>query len=620
MNTQKIYKAAQKSALFKKLSKTSRQRLIKQFEIQCLAKGDYLFRARQKSKFMYVVAEGKLRIEKQETDKKNSRITKIVTLRPGDVVGEVALLTDGRHSSQARAATDVTVLRIGKNRLQELLRHHLPLMENLTRIEASRLRENITLKKNQTKELGFILHLYFTTPSDFAAAEPSTTSVLETNKSGTCLVLDKKVLVGRSSAALRNIISARLLKYPSVYLALDASKHDSKTLATLLHMADRLAITFSENKEMVEKTTNLLLQKDARQHITSQNIFTIAVHRPLRESMLRSQIEEQLGLPIKFRLNLGNNYWETNDHRAVLIQCRTIARAISDASQGIAFGGGGARALSEIGVLSELERHHLDFDHVAGTSMGALIAALYAQGLTSREISERFRKYLPDDKGILSYNLPFISFFRDKNINRILRRLFGKTRFEDLPKPLTVIAADLLSGTEVRIENGLLWRAIRASLSLPVIYPPVKYKKFYLVDGGTVNNIPGNVLREKGVKSVLGINATPLEDDTIREYFSSTNLLQLLRPGQEFWRNIKRFAKMLWLFFTRPPILQIANRAMMLEGSELIRQKIDEFDLLLSPNVAKFGLFQFERREEIIDAGRKIAHEKTAEIKKLFKT
>lgn len=618
MTQKKLLDVARKSLLFKSIGDRSLRKILEHFHIHKLDKGDYLFRADQKGRVMYFVAEGKLRVEKIAA---TNQIVKIAALTAGDVVGEVAMLTGERHSGQVRALTDANLAGIGKKELAPLLRHHPRLLQNLTRIEAMRLRHNIVRENKSLNELGFVLHLYFTTPSDFLAAETHTTSAITDQKLKSLVVLEKKFLItsGDDPARVRQRVSKLLLRNPSVYLPVTVSDHGEEILAALVQMADRLIVTLSEDPNSVNYAADFLTGRDIRGRLALLNPYAITVHHPSRENLVVTEIEKAIRMGVKYRLKLTRNYWESDDYQHVKMQCTTIARAITDTNQGIAFGGGGARALSEIGVISELERHRIEFDHVSGTSMGSLIAAFYAQGLTSREMSERFQKFLPSDKGLLRYNLPFISFFRDRSVNRILRRLFGKARIEDLPKPLTIIAADLISGQEIRMQRGLIWRAVRASMSLPVIFPPVKYHGYYLVDGGAINNVPGNVLRDQGIERVLGINCTPFEDDAIKEYLASTNLFQLLKPGDKFWRNLKRFFKLLRIFFTRPPILQIANRAMMLEGSELIRQKSREFDLLLSPDVARFGLFEFDRREEIIDAGRNYARAHASDLKKLFR-
>lgn len=618
MTQKKLIDVARKSLLFKSIGDRSLRKILEHFHIHKLDKGDYLFRADQKGRIMYFVAEGKLRVEKVAG---SNQIVKIAALTPGDIVGEVAMLTGERHSGQVRAMTDANLAGIGKKELSPLLRHYPRLLQNLTRIEAMRLRHNIVRENKTVPELGFILHLYFATPGDFLAAETHTTSAIGEQKLPSLVMLEKKFLIaaGDDPARVRQRVSKLLLKNPSVYLPVFADDHEEPILGALVQMADRLIVTLSEDPNSVHYAADILRRPQVKSRLALLNPYAVTIHHPSRDNLVVSEIEKIIQMGVKYRLKLHRNYWESDDHRHVEMQCMTVARAITDTNQGIAFGGGGARALSEIGVISELERHHLEFDHVAGTSMGSLIAAFYAQGLTSREMSERFREFLPSDKGLLRYNLPFISFFRDRSVNRILRRLFGKARIEDLPKPLTVIAADLISGQEIRIQKGLIWRAVRASMSLPVIFAPVKYHGYYLVDGGAINNVPGNVLRDQGVERVLGINCTPFEDDAIKEYLASTNLFQLLKPGDKFWRNLKRFFKLLRIFFTRPPILQIANRAMMLEGSELIRQKSREFDLLLSPDVARFGLFEFDRREEIIDAGRNYARAHAGDLKKLFR-
>lgn len=617
MNPDNLLEIASRSPLFKGISETQMRRVLRHFHLHRLDKGDVLFRADQKSRVMYLVVDGKLRVEKITEEQ---RLVRIASLLPGDVVGEVAVLTGRRHSGQVRALTDVRLAGITRQKLVKVLRQYPDVLFNLTRIEALRLRSNIVREQRSSLELGFVLHLYCTTASDYQAVQAPLFQAVGAQKVSSMVMLPPSFLLGAagSSSALRQLLSSVLMRHASAYLPLNVADHPLQTVVALLQMADRLILTVSEDASSVRRLQHIFTQPELHRKISMLSPVLSLVHHASPDNLTVSQIEQKLGLPVRYRIRLGRDFWQKDDMQLLHMQCRTLARIICNTTQGIAFGGGGARALSEIGVLSELERLGIEFDHVAGTSMGSIIATFYAMGLSSREMSERFREFLPSDTGLLRYNLPFISFFRDRSVNRILRRLFGKLRIEDLPKPLTIIAADLLSGQEIRMQKGLVWRAIRASMSLPVIFAPVRYHGHYLIDGGAINNVPGNVLREQGVGRVLGINCTPLADDSLKRYLNETNLFQLLKPGDRFWVNLSRAFKAAKLFVTRPPILQIANRAMMLEGSELVRQKAREFDLLLSPDLSRFGLFEFDRREEIIDAGRYHARDHMADLRRIF--
>ena len=618
MTQKKLIGVARHSALFRSLGDQQLGRVLKHFKAHHLQKGDFLFRADQHSRMMYFVVDGKLRVEKVTG---SNQPVRIASLLAGDIVGEVAMLTGERHSGQVRAVTDAHLAGITKKDLAPLLRQYPLLLHNLTRIEAMRLRHNIVREQRLNRELGFIVHLYSCSPPDHLAAEPNTSAAVAAEKLKSFVMLRHDFLKknGHSTDALRTAVSRTLMRYPSAYLPVNLPAVDSSIVSALISMADRLIVTCSEDEASVKLAQQVLLHADQRGKLSQLRPLLATVHHASPDNITTAEIERRLGQTVRFRLKLKKDFWQTNDMQSLRVQCMALGRAICDNSLGIAFGGGGARALSEIGIISELERHRIKFDHVAGTSMGSLIAALYAQGLTAGEMSAKFKEFLPNDRGLLRYNLPFVSFFRDRSVNRVLRRVFGKARIEDQPLPLTIIAADLISGQEIRLTRGLIWRAVRASMSLPVVFAPVSYHGHYLVDGGAINNVPGNVLREQGVERVLGINCTPLEDNTIREYLIETNLFQLLKPGDKFWNNFKRFYKALRLFVTRPPILQIANRAMMLEGSELIRQKSREFDLLFSPDVSRFGMFEFDRREEIIDAGRLYARSHAADLKRIFR-
>lgn len=617
MKSRSLIDVARRSPLFRGISEAQTRRVLKHFHLHRLDKGEVLFRAEQRSRLMYFVVNGKLRVEKVT---EQQQVVRIAALLPGDVVGEVALLTGEKHSGQVRAMTDAQLAGITRQKLVKVLRQYPDVLFNLTRIEALRLRSNIVREQRKQNELGFVLHLYCTTHTDYQAVQAPLFNAVAAQRVSSMLMLPPTFLkkTADQTSELRQRVSTVLIRHASAYLPLNIAEHSAPTVAALLQMADRLVVTLSEDAASVNRLARLFSPRALRAKIAMLSPVLSLVHHASPDNLTVSQIERILAIPVRYRVRLARDFWQNDDMRALHLQCMTLGRIVCNTSQGIAFGGGGARALSEIGILSELERHQIEFDHVAGTSMGSIIATFYAMGLSSREMSERFRELLPSDKGLLRYNLPFVSFFRDRSVNRLLRRLFGKLRIEDLPKPLTIIAADLISGQEIRMQKGLVWRAVRASMSLPVIFAPVRHHGYYLVDGGAINNVPGNVLREQGVGSVLGINCTPLADDSVRKYLDETNLFQLINPGDRFWANLVRFFKAAKLFVTRPPILQIANRAMMLEGSELVRQKSREFDLLLSPDLSRFGVFEFDRREEIVDVGRYHARAQAAALKRLF--
>ncbi|MCS6972498.1 MAG: patatin-like phospholipase family protein, partial [Leptospiraceae bacterium] len=522
---------ARKSPLFRGIEENQLSRILKHFHQQHVRKGELLFKANQKSRVMYFVVEGKLRVERVAGPRE---VVRIASLTPGDVVGEVALLTGERHSGQVRALTDAWLAGIRKAELETILHKYPRLLLNLTKIEAWRLRSNIVRGQKNPNELGFILHLYCTSAQDYLLVYSHLSNAVVEQRIPGMVFLKPEFLRGASgSAELRQRVSKILTRNTSAYLAIHFADLGFTTACALLQMADRLVLTVSEDATTIGWLDRLLSVPDVRKRLPVMNPVLSLLHRAQPDHLTIPEIEEKLGLKVHYRIRLGKKD-EKPQERILKLQCTTLARILCDNTQGIAFGGGGARALSEIGILSELERQQIEFDHVAGTSMGALIATFYAMGLSAREISELFRKHLPSDKGILRYNLPFIAFFRDRSMNRILRRLFGKMRIEDLPRPLTIIAADLISGKEIRIRKGLISRALRASMSLPVIFAPVRYHNHYLVDGGAINNVPGNALRELGVRRVLGINCTPLTDDSVSRYLTETNLFQLLKPGGDF--------------------------------------------------------------------------------------
>jgi NTE family protein len=178
---------------------------------------------------------------------------------------------------------------------------------------------------------------------------------------------------------------------------------------------------------------------------------------------------------------------------------------------GYALGGGAARGLSQIGVLSVLEEYGVTPDIIAGTSMGSIIGAMYASGLKAKDLKQiacdidwRQVMHLTD---IVA--LPRSGIIQGKRIVALLKSVLGDITFSQLKYKYAAVAADLYTGEQVVFTEGSLMEAIRASISIPGIFKPVYYKGRYLVDGGLVNVVPVSVCRDLEADFVIAVNVIP---------------------------------------------------------------------------------------------------------------
>jgi predicted acylesterase/phospholipase RssA/CRP-like cAMP-binding protein len=171
-----------------------------------------------------------------------------------------------------------------------------------------------------------------------------------------------------------------------------------------------------------------------------------------------------------------------------------VARHVAERAVAVVLGGGGARALAEIGVLQALDEAGVPIDAIGGTSMGAVIAAAYARGWDAPQLLALFEKYMPDLKAIRDADLPLVSLLSGRKVDRALHLVFEELDLADLWLPCFSVAANINDSAMVVHERGLVWRSVRASCSLPGIFPPVDIDGRLHVDGGIVNNVPIDVM------------------------------------------------------------------------------------------------------------------------------
>jgi NTE family protein len=262
---------------------------------------------------------------------------------------------------------------------------------------------------------------------------------------------------------------------------------------------------------------------------------------------------------------------------------------------GLALGGGYARGLAHIGVLEVLEREGIPVDLIAGTSAGALVGALYAAEQDASLIRKQATQM--DWVGLTSLidlNIRRSGFLGGRRVAGLLKRLMGDVRFEELTIPLSCVATDIITGDEVVLRQGSVLEAVRASISVPVLFTVVKKDGRFLVDGGLVNNVPVSVAREMGADFVIAVDVTP--DRRERAAHITKN---------ETTRE--------------PGLFQVMVQSIYIGTYYSARAMAEGADLIIHPHLARISPGEFHRAAEIILEGELTAVDALAPLKRQLK-
>jgi len=278
-----------------------------------------------------------------------------------------------------------------------------------------------------------------------------------------------------------------------------------------------------------------------------------------------------------------------------LVKTKNVALALSS---------GGARGLAHIGAIEELEAQGYQISSIAGCSMGALIGGVYAAG----KLNE-FREWMKtiDRKkmlGLIDFSLSLNHIVKGTRIIEAIMEFVPDMNIEDLPIPYCAVATDLKAGREVLFRKGSLFKAIRASISLPSFYEPVTINDMILIDGGIINPLPLNRVKRQPGDILVGIDVSG------HDYKAQWDEMHRLTEMQKCDKSLKtKILDMLIpdnLEFNYYTVLSRASSLMIRQNSILMAQLMKP-DMLIDVQMNRYGTFDFDKSEKLIAIGRQKA-------------
>jgi len=297
---------------------------------------------------------------------------------------------------------------------------------------------------------------------------------------------------------------------------------------------------------------------------------------------------------------------------------RRIARQIGECQVGLVLGVGVAYGLCHIGVLKVIEEEKIPIDVIAGSSIGALIASLWATGRNSGEILAITKEFREPRSiwSMVDLTFPLLGFIKGNKLYNFLKKYFGDKTFHDVKLPLKIIASDVRRKEPRVLDKGLLRDAIMASCTMPGVFRPFKFKEEMLFDGGIINPLPTEPLFKMGVKKIIAINVTPSRDDIMRQYDKLKEELKVGLPAtlkKKSWFSLGQYVRSMF----KNNILEIIFSSVEILQSEVAKNEAQLADVVLHPDTSGLYWLELHRAEEFVKRGEEEARKNLDKIKQL---
>ncbi len=513
-------------------------------------KGAPVFLEDEPGDCMYIIESGQIKI----VSEKNNQEKIFNYLGPGNFFGEMALLLGEKRSATARVVIDADLLVLRKNDLDELLETHPQIAVMMTQEMGRRL-----VQSNQTP----ILREEYNIVTTLGTATPALAR-------GLARITGEQVYILDLGGLANTTLDLATLEQAGVRLVRGDDVLEPELLANQLG-------------KLVEQYYWILLA-------------AVPYETPLTlKAMELADVTVQIGgrEPPWIKNITAKGFWHIDPTDQAI---QRLARRITQRLVGLALSSGNARGMAHIGVFKVLQEENIPIDMIAGTSAGAVFGALYAAGHTIEEITD-FAVHVQDQYNLITglrfWDMrvpPRSGLIKGNVVLSYLRKWVQNKTFDDLSIPLYIVATDLISGEEIVFDRGPVAEAMRASMSVIGVFEPANISGRYLIDGGSVNPVPTQLLADKGISIILASNVIPSLEDRIHR------------------RELKREGKL-------PDVVGIVMGAMEIMESEIIKSRMGPVDVLIQPDIARYGTLEYDKVREIIQRGEEAAREQIPNLR-----
>lgn len=493
--------------------------LLNKAEIVHLPSGEAIYRDGDDSHCLYVVANGRLQLRSEQENP-------IVIHREvgrGEAFGAVGLVTGEPRTTTARAIRDSTVLSVSKADFEAAMLKDPKAMLEVTRLVVDSMRRlgpgHEREDQRSTRNIAVIPGHEGMGTYQFArdlAQVLSAPEIVEQESAASAhgsepaLRIDSRYVDEEFGDDASNIEfddreqNPRLVRWLNTlegqhrFLVYQGHLDNPVWTRRCLRQADRILMLVDAGKPFSQSTIPAML---GEMQVTAP-IEVIQVHTA--GELVRSN-------PIEWRefLNAQRHH---HVHLGRLDDVERVVRSITGRALGLVLSGGGARGFAHIGLIKALQERGIKIDFVAGSSMGALIAAMVAVGKSPAEMQDLCRWLFVDNNNLNDYMVPRVSLIRGKKLRNQLEELFGTQRIENLFTGFFCTSTNLTKGKVHIHDTGRLSDWVATSMSIPGIAPPVVVDGDLHVDGGLLNNLPTDLMQSFGRGPIIASDVASEED------------------------------------------------------------------------------------------------------------